>query len=108
MRNAKEEFIEETKNDKVICAIISTKEDYVRYKPKAILEKGYSPEDYEKFLRDIDYNYDSGFGGQELFGVILCENGVWFDRGEYDGSEWWERNEYPDWEGMKKVFSNSF
>jgi len=44
----------------------------------------------------LDRNYDSGFGNQVLFGTIFCDNGVWMDRGEYDGSEWWITNKYPD------------
>lgn len=39
-------------------------------------------------LREI--NYDNGYGGQYLFGLILCDDGTWWERGEYDGSEWWE------------------
>jgi hypothetical protein len=56
---------------------------------------GYSEEDYDKFLSEIDFTYDDGFGSQELFGVIWCTEGEWFERGEYDGSEWWEKNVYP-------------
>ena len=38
----------------------------------------------------------SGYGGQELFGTIWYEDGTWSDRGEYDGSEWWNYNKCPD------------
>ena len=29
------------------------------------------------------------------FGTIWCEDGVWFDRHEYDGSEYWDFHKYP-------------
>ena len=40
------------------------------------------------FLDKIEY--DNGFGGQELFGIILTNKNSLLERGEYDGSEWWE------------------
>ena len=35
--------------------------------------------------------YDNGYGAQEIpFDlVIMLKNGTWFERAEYDGSEWW-------------------
>jgi len=38
----------------------------------------------------LDREYDDGFGGQELDGTIVFKDGTWLERGEYDGSEWWE------------------
>jgi hypothetical protein len=43
----------------------------------------------EEELSKIDMEYDPGYGGQELFGTILFKDNSWFQRGEYDGSEWW-------------------
>mgnify|MGYP000630626643 CR=1 FL=1 len=57
--------------------------------------------DYEKYFQqeteviDLDFEYDSGYGGQNLFGTIWYEDGTWSERGEYDGSEWWEHRERP-------------
>ena len=34
--------------------------------------------------------YDNDFGTQKLFGLILMKDNSWFERAEYDGSEWWE------------------
>lgn len=97
MINAKEEFIEDVKGLKVRCAKIH----FGRYSDDegfkfAILKEGYSKEEYQEFLDKLDFEYDAGYGGQELFGIIWCEDGVWLDRGEYDGSEWWEEHKYPD------------
>ena len=55
----------------------------------------YSDEQYQDFLKFLDRDYDDGYGGQQLFGIIVCEDGVWLDRGEYDGSEWWNLHAYP-------------
>ena len=55
----------------------------------------YTKEDYQDLLKFLDREYDSGYGGQKLFGVIYCEDGVWMQRGEYDGSEWWNTFKYP-------------
>ena len=55
----------------------------------------YKEEDYNKLLEFLDRKYDSGYGGQNLFGTIYCEDGVWIDRGEYDGSEWYNVHKYP-------------
>jgi|688.fasta_scaffold866154_1 hypothetical protein len=57
---------------------------------------GYTQEEFNSFLKELDFNYDSGYGGQELYGVIWLEDGTWMSRGEYDGSEWWEHNVVPE------------
>jgi hypothetical protein len=49
----------------------------------------------EEVLPLLDFNYDSGFGGQELFGTVWYLDGTWSDRREYDGSEWWEHQVCP-------------
>ena len=49
--------------------------------------------DYE--LSSLDYEYDNGYGAQELFGVVLFNDNTWLSRWEYDGSEGWEYNEIP-------------
>ena len=54
-------------------------------------------------MKNLDRYYNNGYGGQELFGIIYCEDGVWFERGEYDGSEWWNINKYPN---MSNSFDN--
>jgi hypothetical protein len=44
----------------------------------------------------LDFNYDNGYGGQELYGTIWYVDGTWSERGEYDGSEWWDYREVPE------------
>ena len=53
------------------------------------------------FLDKIEY--DDGFGGQELFGMILTNKNSWLERGEYDGSEWWEYRTIPTKEQILAV-----
>ena len=100
--NAKDELLSVVDNYKfkIIGAEISFGDSYNGYEEKndekVILPLLYSDEDYKKFLKFLDRKYDSGYGGQNLFGIVVCENGVWLERGEYDGSEWWNVHEYPD------------
>ena len=56
------------------------------------------------FLEKLNYiDYDSGYGIQELFGIIVFKDGTWLEREEYDGSEWWKHCELPTEESL---FSN--
>lgn len=91
MTNAKMEFLLETAGKEVKCATVR---HYSRGEPN--LKVGYSEIDLALFLNSLDYIYDSGWGGQELYGTIWYKDGTWSDRGEYDGSEWWNYNSVPD------------
>lgn len=99
MTNAREEFKNAVEGQHVHCATIShgysygDEDDYV---PTYNLPVGYTEQEYEDFLKSLDFEYDSGYGGQELFGTIWFLDGTWSDRGEYDGSEWWEHHEVPE------------
>lgn len=46
-------------------------------------------------LDTLDFTYDNGYGGQELFGYIVFTDGTWLERAEYDGSEWWTYKQIP-------------
>ena len=46
-------------------------------------------------LPHLDFDYDSGYGTQELEGTIWYADGTWSERREYDGYEWWEYRECP-------------
>lgn len=77
------ERIHEHTGENVICWSIWTEtEEY-------ILKRGYSQEDFEHELNRLDFNYDDGYGCQELFGTVLFSGGSWLERDEYDGSENW-------------------
>lgn len=61
-----------------------------------ILKVGFTTEMFSKFIESLNLVYDSGWGGQELYGVIWFTNGTWASREEYDGSEWWQYNQLPE------------
>ena len=96
MTNAKEEFLKHTEGKNVRCSKIVFGDEYYANQKTYILPVGYCPSDLELFLVEIDQNYDSGYGGQELFGTIWYTDGTWSTRGEYDGSEWWDYHTCPD------------
>lgn len=60
------------------------------------LAVGYQRVQLIDFWRFLDREYDNGYGGQELFGMIWFSDGTWAERGEYDGSEWWEYKKTPE------------
>jgi hypothetical protein len=97
MQNAKKEFLNTIENKTVLCATISYQNCWDRETPTAEykLPISYTKEQYNSFVESLDFDYDNGFGGQELFGTIWYTDGTWADRGEYDGSEWWQNHVRP-------------
>ena len=97
MTNAKEEFITAVGKKKVLCASLTKGSEYWPDDSKQSfpLKVGFTLEDYENYLNTLDFTYDAGYGGQELFGVIWYVDDTWSERGEYDGSEWWEHRCVP-------------
>jgi len=92
--NAKEEFLYVVEGKSIKCAHIIFDSDDKNI--VSVLKVGYSNEDYQTFLDSLDYEYEVGFGYQQMFGTIWLNDNTWFSRGEYDGSEWWEQHVYPD------------
>ena len=89
--NARVEFLKVIERwGAVKCAHITT-EDYVN----AVLCVDHTEEEFAKFLELLDFVYNSGFGGQNLYGTIWLKDNNWVDRGEYDGSEWWQLHSLP-------------
>ena len=95
--NAKEEFQEHVKGMLVKCALVHQNYYWSDDKePEITLPLNYTEAQYGAFLNQLDFSYDDGYGSQELFGMIWYTDGSWSDRGEYDGSEWWEHNTLPE------------
>ena len=100
MINAKQEFLDHIKERcvggrTVRCAKISIHN--LKNSVYSILPVGYTPEDWEVFLEEINLVYDESYGEQELFGYIWYDDGVtWSQRGEYDGREWYEFQSCPE------------
>ena len=62
-----------------------------------LLREGYTQEEYQEFLEKLDFDYDSGYGIQHMYGTVwFTEPGVWMERRDYDGSEWWEIYKCPE------------
>ena len=95
MINAKEELLETLMFKKPLCAWIEYGEKFEITKT-IILKKGYTQEDWNIFLTQLDFVYDNGYGTQELFGTIWMSNEVWIKRHEYDGFEYWEWQAIPE------------
>ena len=91
--NAKEELIEHVADKEVtFVSIVFTKYNINDITSELIVIKG----KLEEVLPLLDFEYNNGYGGQELFGYIWYTDGTWSERGEYDGSEWWEYKKSPD------------
>lgn len=86
---------------KVVCAQIYYQPNFFsrmddEEEDKGItLRVGHTEQELQDFLDKLDFTYDDGYGGQELFGKVWLTDGVWLTRGEYDGSEWWDIHQYP-------------
>lgn len=93
MINAKKEFIDHIQDRVVLCAKITFGFDNSN---PTLIPIGHTKSDFAAAMKQIDLMYDSGFGGQRLYGTIWYTDGTWSTRGEYDGSEWWEHNELPE------------
>lgn len=95
--NAKKEFLDLVKNQNVLCASISHQDCWNHETPASayILPVDYTEEQYNTFINSLDFEYDAGFGGQELFGTVWFKDHTWAARGEYDGSEWWQHHKCP-------------
>ena len=99
MRNARKELEEMlTRRAKIKCASIKKFDSYDLEEPyqKFELKVNHTEEELESFLESLDFEYDAGYGSQELFGTVWLEDGTWLTRGEYDGSEWWEYHKLPE------------
>lgn len=49
--------------------------------------------DFERFA---NFEYNSGYGGNEIAShLVIVGDDWWLERGEYDGSEWWEFKTIP-------------
>ncbi len=99
MKNAKSELLEELKlsGSTIKCALLKDvrcfdEKEHVEF----ALPVGYTNEQLDAFYTSLDFWYDSGFGMQELKGIVWLQDGTWLERGEYDGSEWWEHKVLPE------------
>jgi hypothetical protein len=105
MINAKDELLQTLENLSLRNLCFKAKCAMITHNPLgagtntrkiAILKLDYSHEEWQEFLSQLDFEYDDGFGSQELFGYVWLNDGTWLARYEYDGSEEWELLCCPD------------
>lgn len=100
MRNAKEELLRAIEGKQMKCAVIKVERDWMaddeEYMRTFLLMVDNTDEEVQEFLNDLDFDYDAGYGLQRIFGTVWFTDGTWLERGEYDGSEWWELKECPE------------
>lgn len=98
MTNAKEELLAiiTTKQLKIKCAQLCFGDPNYKEVNYINLKINYTEKEYQTFLHKIDIEYNSGFGGQELFGIVWLTDDTWLERAEYDGSEWWSHKKLPE------------
>lgn len=99
MKNAKEELLKLVAdvNAEIIAAEISFGQSYEQDDNDTfVLYPQYTEDDYNSFLKFLDRMYDDDYGLQVLEGTIWFSDGTYADRGEYDGSEWWEYRKCPE------------
>lgn len=98
--NAREELLQNILDrNNVLCAVIHTNNywhDNKELIKELILKENHTPEEFNKFLLTLDFDYDNGWGEQELFGTVWFKDGCWLTRTEYDGKEWWEHHTLPE------------
>jgi hypothetical protein len=110
MDNARKEILRYVDKSDILCAEI-------RHEKFTWGEK-LEPQHYSmkigdnvtEFLKQLDFNYDDGYGLQELFGTVWLKDGTWLERREYDGSEWWVHQvmpSIPDYLKMGEVNANT-
>jgi hypothetical protein len=62
------------------------------------LDVGYGEQagSWEDFAKIADIEYENGYGGNEVASsLIIAGDNWWLERGEYDGSEWWNFKTMP-------------
>ena len=89
MVNARRELISCLEGMKPVAA------DITAFDKRICLKAGYSESDFEAFLKQLDFEYDDGYGTQYVDGIVWLEDGKWLEREEYDGSEEWRHMGYP-------------
>lgn len=61
----------------------------------AVLKQNWNNDEWLKFLTILNFNYDRGYGRQELFGVVWLTDGACLERDEFYGAEEWALKKLP-------------
>ncbi len=101
-QNARDEMIQflrryEVDGRELVCADIKYDPEFWGDKGKYFrLRTPHSPHHRDKWLDSLNFTYDAGYGGQQLYGTLWFSDGTWASRGEYDGKEWWDFMKVPE------------
>lgn len=55
----------------------------------------WEPHDFFRMADRIEYSADFGWAEVSQDLVVIMRDSSWFERAEYDGSEWWEHKYLP-------------
>lgn len=99
MQNLKKETLRKMSSNHTIHDIAWAKVIYmpslVDEPTENILKVNHSEDELKDFINSLDFNYDDGYGMQEVYGIIMFNDDFWLERIEYDGSERWGLKKKP-------------
>lgn len=96
LTNAKTEFLNHIDGREVLCAFIQYVDEHNNSLLQFLLTTGWIKEEWNEFLSSLDFEYESGYGGKNLYGTIWYVDGTWSKRYEYYGYECWEHHMRPE------------
>lgn len=95
MKNARTEFENHIKGKDLMAAQVTWDDESDQEQIRHTLFVDFTNAEKEIFLESLNFQYDSGFGTQKVDGTIWFKDGTFSERGEYDGSEWWDYHKAP-------------
>ena len=98
MKNLLKETIEELElYGKTGADVLWVGRDYIVYERYHDSTRVTYKSTWEDFCSKADFEYDDGYGSPEIpTDLIIVGKDFWLERGEYDGSEWWEFKTMPE------------
>lgn len=77
---------------KLICATVTRSS---KKSSTFLLPLKSTKEVVKQFFTSLNFDYDNGYGFQEVYGILWFKDGSWAKRVNYNGSEWWQLYELP-------------
>lgn len=91
--NLKRHFIEEIKDKELLCAEITIR--HAIDNTKALLKIGFTDDDLDVFLNEIDCIYDNSYRSRDVDAIIWYKDKTWSETGKYDTGDWWTYHKMP-------------
>ena len=54
-----------------------------------VLNPGFTQTEFDEVFKQLNFNYNNGYGCQYVYGFVVFKDGSWLERDSYDGSEDW-------------------